>query len=103
MRFAASGLRSVQAALVVVVVGAAAQPLNRAYAEDTTWVQLDPPVSPPARERASMATGGDGQAVVLYGGEGNSGLLDDTWILEGKVWSQRRPATRPPTRAGRAV
>src|SRR5438270_9869111 len=37
-----------------------------------TWTQVHSTVSPPARERAGMATGADGQTVVLFGGEGNA-------------------------------
>src|SRR5947209_14715559 len=38
-----------------------------AAAAGGTWTQVHSTVSPPARERAGMATGADGQTVVLFG------------------------------------
>src|SRR5207302_11070442 len=87
----------------VALIGLEGAPIGTAAAAGGTWTQLHSPVSPPARERAGMATGADGQTVVLFGGEGNAGLLDDTWVLDGAAWAQRRPTTSPPARAGGAM
>lgn len=34
--------------------------------------------------------------VVLFGGQGRSTSLDDTWTWDGSVWSQAHPTTSPP-------
>jgi hypothetical protein len=48
----------------------------------STWTQLSPSTSPPARDDASMAYDpGTGQ-LVLFGGYANGGGLSDTWIYE---------------------
>ena len=62
----------------VALIALLAGPGSTAAAAGGTWTQLHSTVNPPARERAGMATAADGQTVVLFGGEGNAGLLDDT-------------------------
>ena len=41
--------------------------------------------------------------VVLFGGYGSSGLLDDTWTWNGTTWTGQSPATSPPVREGAAM
>jgi hypothetical protein len=45
----------------------------------TTWTQQEPVASPPARSEAAMASDPATGTVVLFGGQSNSGSLDDTW------------------------
>ncbi|MBI1948773.1 MAG: hypothetical protein HYS27_24010 [Deltaproteobacteria bacterium] len=68
-----------------------------------------PASTPPARARASAGFSPAAGAVVLFGGQGAAGLLDDTWLLDaGDSW---RPAAladpegdgSPPPRAGAHV
>src|SRR5919201_1351002 len=101
--------RSGRTCVVVLALGAAslvalqALAVGVAAAAGGTWTQLQSPVSPPARERPGMASGADEQTVVLFGGEGNAGLLDDTWLLDGAAWAPRPPTTSTPARAGNAM
>jgi uncharacterized repeat protein (TIGR01451 family) len=41
--------------------------------------------------------------MVLFGGGGNSGVLNDTWTWNGTTWTQLSPATSPPVRAGASM
>src|SRR5580698_2915361 len=36
--------------------------------------------------------------LVLFGGEGNSGVLADTWTWDGSTWTELSPATSPSAR-----
>jgi hypothetical protein len=36
--------------------------------------------------------------MVLFGGSGDSGLLNDTWTWDGTTWTEQYPATSPPAR-----
>jgi hypothetical protein len=81
--------------------------LNDTWVFDgTTWTQLSPATSPPARTVASMTTltiGPDAGDVVLFGGGGVSGYLNDTWVFDGTTWTQLSPATSPPGRFGASL
>jgi N-acetylneuraminic acid mutarotase len=48
-----------------------------------------------------MATLGD--KVVLFGGTGATGVLNDTWEWDGATWTERTPAVSPPPRRGTAM
>jgi N-acetylneuraminic acid mutarotase len=59
--------------------------------DGTSWTELSMANAPPARGGAAMATLGN--AVVLFGGEGEgssttSGLLLDTWTFDGTSWTE---------------
>ena len=65
----------------------------------TTWTQLSPATSPPARDFASMAYDPATGQMVLFGGMGIGGsYLDDTWTWNGTTWTQQYPATSPSAR-----
>jgi hypothetical protein len=64
----------------------------------TTWINMSPAASPPARSSATMAYDPSSGQVVLFGGAGNSGLLGDTWTWNGTTWTQQTPAMSPPAR-----
>jgi len=49
--------------------------------DGTTWTQLSPATSPPARDSVSMAYDLATGNIVLFGGEDNSGNLSDTWTF----------------------
>ena len=70
----------------------------------STWTQLTPADSPTAREnRADMTFDAQQRQVVLFGGDGNGGDLDDTWEWNGTNWTEEIPATIPPARIRQAV
>ncbi|MBA3725464.1 MAG: hypothetical protein H0W86_03195 [Armatimonadetes bacterium] len=72
------------------------------YEAGAGWRQALPLISPPARERASMAYDEAHQQVVLFGGRrpGRSEQwfgLNDTWLWNGSDWRKSNVAgTRPP-------
>ncbi|MGH9153485.1 MAG: Kelch repeat-containing protein [Acidimicrobiales bacterium] len=63
-----------------------------------TWTQVTPPVSPPARDQATMSYDKARRKVVLYGGTGVGGAQDTaTWLWDGvtRTWSQAETTTSP--------
>jgi Galactose oxidase, central domain len=65
--------------------------------ESTTWVQLHPLTSPPARHNAGLAYDSARHQVIMFGGY-NGHYLNDTWAWNGSTWTQLHPATSPPPR-----
>jgi hypothetical protein len=66
-----------------------------------TWDGVDWTLHPgvlPSRDSSAMAYDAARQRVVLFGGYGADGPLDETWEWDGVTWTQRQPATRPPPR-----
>jgi hypothetical protein len=55
---------------------------------------------PPARTGAAMAFDAANGTVVLFGGNGRSRSLGDTWIWDGSAWTQAHPSTSPPPLSG---
>ncbi|HLM91124.1 MAG TPA: PKD domain-containing protein [Thermoplasmata archaeon] len=52
------------------------------WADDT-----NPHSAPPAREYASMDFDANAGGVIMFGGKGASGLLNDTWLFHAGVWT----------------
>ncbi|MER3513473.1 MAG: hypothetical protein C4310_02960, partial [Chloroflexota bacterium] len=63
----------------------------------TTWTQRTPDPTPPPRRRHALTYDMARGAVVLFGGEGASGLLNDTWEWDGLAWTQPLAQTPTPT------
>jgi Kelch motif len=63
----------------------------------TTWQQLHPATSPPARHNADMIYDAADQDVVLFGGFGGR-YLGDTWTWNGSTWTQQDTGTAPEPR-----
>ena len=71
---------------------------NLAYG--ITWTQLSFPSNlPPARSYPAMTYDPVSRKVVLFGGSGSSGNLNDTWTFDGAAWSKETPAVSPPARS----
>lgn len=69
----------------------------------TTWTQLSPATSPPPRSSGSLAYDPADSSLVLFGGDGSDGYLQDTWTWDGSTWSEQSPATSPPAREDAAM
>ena len=68
-----------------------------------TWQQQSPSTSPTARYiHAITYDAGHGQ-VVLFGGFGGGGDLNDTWLWNGTTWAQVSPANSPSSRSAHAM
>jgi cysteine-rich repeat protein len=50
------------------------------------WRPLSVPVAPSARDDAAVTYDASRQLLVLFGGEDDSGLCDDTWLFDGSTW-----------------
>jgi Kelch motif len=64
----------------------------------TTWTQLHPATSPPARHQASMVYDAAMGEILLFGGSGAQGYFGDSWAWNGTTWTQLAPATSPSPR-----
>ncbi|MFO1078535.1 MAG: kelch repeat-containing protein [Planctomycetota bacterium] len=88
---------------VVVLFGG--RNINGSYLGDTweysvttsSWSQRAPVVSPLARWNHAMAFDAARGRVVLTGGTGIGGYLDDVWEWDGTNWLQRAPETTAPS------
>ena len=65
------------------------------------WHQLETKIQPPPRMNTRMVTDTRTQALILFGGDGQSHYLADTWIfdLKARTWRRSR-APGPEPRAG---
>ncbi len=54
--------------------------------------------TPPPRWNHRMAYDPVRERVVLFGGQGREGELDDTWLWDGRVWSEATPAGVSPSK-----
>src|ERR1041385_1335899 len=61
----------------------------------TNWTQLFPTASPPVRSYCAMTYDPASKMVVLFGGFGSSGYLNDTWTFDGITWTQVETPTAP--------
>src|SRR5207244_4893412 len=63
------------------------------------WAQRRPSHAPPARAGGAMARDSATRTVLLFGGSGAHGAVDDTWIWEGANWTEQHPSVRPAARS----
>ncbi len=68
----------------------------------TTWTRRVPTTSPSARAMAAVGYDSARKRVVLFGGVGGTGDLQDTWEWDGTNWVSRTTTGTPPRRAGAA-
>ncbi len=68
----------------------------------STWTAHPGPV-PPSRLSAAMAYDSLRHVLVLFGGSGPTGALNDTWEWTGSAWVQRSPALSPSARWGHTM
>lgn len=66
----------------------------------SNWQQLAPAVSPSARSYCAMAYDPASKKIVVFGGQGSSGNLNDTWTFDGTTWAQVSTSSAPPVRNG---
>jgi hypothetical protein len=66
------------------------------YRWNDGWQLLNPATSPPARYYANVAYNPTTRRMVLFGGGGAPGCLNDTWTWDGSTWTQRFPSSHPP-------
>jgi hypothetical protein len=69
---------------------------------DKDWHRLTLDVQPPPRMNARMVCDDKDQVLVLFGGDGQSNYLADTWLydLRARSWRQSQAPGGPPPRAG---
>jgi hypothetical protein len=79
--------------------GVSGQVLNETWLlTGTTWTELSPSTSPPARYAAQMAYDPATEQVVLFGGVTDfpeASFFDDTWTFNGTTWQEQSPVTSP--------
>lgn len=78
--------------------------LNDTWSWDgVNWTQQSPLLSPPARFRHNLAYDAHRDRVVLFGGQGESGILGDTWEWDGSTWTEINSPESPSPRRGFAM
>jgi hypothetical protein len=70
--------------------------------DGSTWVDVTPAASPPARAWHSMTYDSARGRTVLFGGY-NGSQLGDTWEWNGSSWTQVFPVAAPPARSSGAI
>ena len=83
-------------------------PLNETWVwNGTTWTQLHPATSPPARLWHGMAFDSVHGKVVMFGGTASDAqpfsYLSDTWLWDGTNWTQAYPPVSPSGRQAPAM
>lgn len=68
-----------------------------------TWIKRTPSTTPLPRSDAAMVYDAYHGQVVLFGGFGQGGYLNDTWIWDGINWIQQTPGTSPSPRYDGAI
>jgi hypothetical protein len=68
-----------------------------------TWTYQQPQHNPLFREQFGLAYDSVHGTTVLFGGEGLTGTLGDTWTWDGSDWTQQAPPTPPEPRADAAM
>jgi hypothetical protein len=74
-------------------------PLNETWSWDNRgWQHVFVPLSPPARQQASMAYDAVRERVVMFGGfvNGSGSESNDTWTFDGKKWTPIYAPQSPP-------
>lgn len=64
-----------------------------------TWLQDSPTSTPGARSYLAMTYDGASKQILLFGGLGTAGYLNDTWTFDGTTWTKVETAMAPPARA----
>jgi len=78
--------------------GLSGQPLDDLWAWNGLWWQKRTADStPPARSQHGLAFDEASGQVLLFGGQGKSGVLGDTWLLDPKTMVWQRLSTTSPT------
>ena len=67
--------------------------------DSSSWVQLSPATSPPARSYLAMSYDPASGKIIMFGGFDGTGYLNDTWTFDGVTWAQVATDTPPPARA----
>ncbi len=70
--------------------------------DGNNWLQMQPPVSPPARSGHAMAYDAASKKVVMFGGSA-AGESSDTWIWDGANWTQAVSPASPAARTGHSM
>jgi len=98
--FRGPGIFAFVAAIEIVgAMGAAAQ----APTLQPSWNQLSPATVPPERYITNLTYDATHNQVVMFGGFGASGDINDTWLWNGTTWTQAAPSTSPSPRSGTAM
>ena len=72
-------------------------------AQVTDWVQLSPPLRPPARQNGATAFDHVRGVTVMFGGWSGTQRLNDTWEWNGTLWTQINTPNSPTPRDGMAL
>ncbi|RXH58100.1 Phage protein [Granulicella sibirica] len=95
-------MRLFSVAAAFLLLGVLGSPA-RAQTLVPTWTQQSPATSPDNRYIHAMTYDIAHSQVVLFGGYGVNGTLNDTWLWNGTSWTLANPTNVPPARAAHAM
>ncbi|MHA1673291.1 MAG: Kelch repeat-containing protein [Promethearchaeota archaeon] len=81
---------------------------NETWAYDlgtNLWTNMEPILKPSGRSGPSMVYDSDSQKVILFGGNGDDGLDNETWTydLGTNLWTNMNPTLKPSARYGHSM
>ena len=68
------------------------------FASNDQWINISGSVAPSPRAYYSIVYDSVDGYVLLFGGQGTNGNLNDTWVFSGRSWTEIFPRTPPPSR-----
>jgi Galactose oxidase, central domain/Kelch motif len=90
------------ACVLLVLLGASVAAKGQSISFAGIWTRQSSANGPSARYAAVTANDASG-SVVLFGGNNDDDVLNDTWIWDGENWKEQLPANRPPARSNAAM
>ena len=67
------------------------------------WAQLSPSTLPTARSYAAAAYDPVSKKIVVFGGFGSQGYLNETWTFDGTNWAKVNSSSAPPARTSASM
>jgi len=97
--------RALASVIAILALATAILPLSAAAIETPTvnWMQLSPATSPSGRSSPAMTYDPVSKKVIMFGGFGLSGYLNDTWTFDGTTWTKLQITTAPPVRTAASM
>jgi hypothetical protein len=89
--------------LATVAAAVMATPTCTSAAPTVNWTQSSPSTLPTARSYAAAAYDPVSKKIVVFGGFGPQGYLNETWTFDGTNWAKVNTATAPPVRTSASM
>ena len=95
--------RLVLKTVLAAIAGFALATAQPSMLHASIWTKISTTTSPAIRTYPAMAYDPVSEKVVLFGGLGINGNLNDTWLFDGTNWTEVATAVAPPVRNGASM